>query len=857
MKLPKTYEPAKYESDIYALWEQSGAFQPSNGRGATPFSTIMPPPNANAGLHVGHATFMYPDIIARYRRLKGDSVLYLPGADHAGFETWVVYEKKLELEGKTRFDFSREELYKQVWDFVQANKTTFNSQFRMLGLSTDWTRFTFTLDDKVVKTAYSVFKRLWDDKLIYRGERIVNYCTFHGTSFSDIEVVYKEEVGKLYYTAFPLADGSGELVVASTRPETKVGQAALMVNPGDKRYAQFVGKMVNQPLVPNSPIKIIADDYVDSDFGTGVVTVTPGHSQDDFEIAKKHGLPIVELITHEGKMSDNVPKQFRGLTVLEARKAIAEALEKGGFTRKVEEYTHKVGKCYKCDTVIEPLIRDQWFVSMKPLAAEAIKALEAGEITFYPATKKKAALNYLKGIKDWNISRQIAWGIPIPAYQNTSDPADWIFNEDASEESIKIGDKTYRRDPDVFDTWFSSGQWPYITTGYPGSDDFKKFYPNTLMEVGSDLLYQWVSRMIMLGLYTTKKVPFKTVYMHGMVVDEHGQKMSKSRGNAVDVLEALKTYGADAMRMGLCLGHTAGANQPFASAKMLAGRNFANKLWNMARFVEDKLGESPVDSPEPQTIADHWVLSKLQQGEQAISEALDTYRIGEAYDELYHLVWDDIADWYLEASKVTASSGVLKFVLESILKLAHPFAPFVTETIWQTIHGDDKTNLLISSDWPKIDQKINKESVEQFDLLRGVVSEVRFITTALQVSKTSLYFKNAPLLTANAELVMRLGRLNKVQEVEAGKGMHLTQTPLDAWLDINNQSAHSYLRKLDDAKDEKTASITRLEARLSNKSYVKNAPDKVVDETKDQLASEKALLDKLKTEIATFQNLAQ
>ncbi len=857
MNLPKTYEPAKYESDIYALWEQSGAFQPSDNRGAKPFSTIMPPPNANAGLHVGHATFMYPDIIARYRRLKGDSVLYLPGADHAGFETWVVYEKKLAAEGKTRFDFSREELYRQVWQFVQANKATFDSQFRMLGLSTDWTRFTFTLDDKVVKTAYSVFKRLWDDKLIYRGERIVNYCTFHGTSFSDIEVVYKEEVGKLYYTAFPLTDGSGELVVASVRPETKVGQAALMVNPNDERYKQYIGKEVNQPLVPNTPIKVIADDYVDPAFGTGVVTVTPGHDPNDFEIAKKNGLPIIELITYEGKMSDNVPEQFRGLTVLEARKAVADELEKGGFIRKVEDYTHKVGKCYKCGTDIEPLIRDQWFVSMKPLAEKAIKALDDGEITFYPATKKKAALNYLKGIKDWNISRQIAWGIPIPAYQNVEDPKDWIFNEDVSVETIEVDGKTYKRDPDVFDTWFSSGQWPYVTTGYPDGNDFEKFYPNTLMEVGTDLLYQWVSRMIMLGLYTTKQVPFKTVYMHGMVVDSKGQKMSKSKGNVVDIMGALQTYGSDGVRMGLCLGSTAGSNQPFADSKMLAGRNFANKLWNMARFVEDKLGDSKVEAPEPQTIADHWVLSKLQHSERMISSALDSYKIGEAYDVLYHLVWDDIADWYLEASKVTTSPGVLKFVLESILKMAHPFAPFVTETIWQTIHGNDKSNLLISSEWPKVDQKVDNEAVEQFELLRGVVSEVRFITTALQVSKPSLYFRDAPFLTANAELVIKLGRLTKVQEVEDGKGMHLTQTPLDAWLDISNQSAHSYLRKLDDSKDEKTASIARLEARLNNKSYVKNAPAEVVDETKLQLESEKALLDKLKTEIATFQNLTQ
>lgn len=853
MKLPKAYEPNRYESDIYALWERAGAFVPKEDKSAKPYSMVMPPPNANAGLHVGHASFMYADILARYHRLVGDSVLYLPGADHAGFETWVVYEKKLNQEGKTRFDFSREELYQQVWDFVQQNKTTFDSQFRMLGLSTDWNRFTFTLDDKVVSTAYRVFKKLWDDGLVYRGERIVNYCTHHGTSFSDIEVVYEEEKGKLYYTAYPLADGSGEVVVASSRPETKVGQSALMVNPNDKRYKHLIGAIVNQPLVPDVPIKIIADDYVDPDFGTGVVTVTPGHDPNDFEIARKHDLPIIELITHEGLMSQNVPERFRGMTVMEARKAVAEALDEAGYLRKVEDYTHKVGKCYKCGTVIEPLVGEQWFVRMRPLADAAEKAIRAGKITFYPKTKASVLLNYLKDIRDWNISRQIAWGIPIPAFQNIDNPDDWIFDERVDEQLITVGNKTYRRDPDVFDTWFSSGQWPYVTLGWPDNDDFTRYYPNSVMETGTDLLYQWVARMIMLGLYVTGKEPFETVYMHGMIVDEKGQKMSKSKGNVVDVMEAINTYGADAVRMGLTLGHTAGSNQPFGAPKFVAARNFANKLWNIARYVEDKMGDEALTSRvEPNTAADHWVLSKLQQNADLISEHLNAYRIGEAYDALYHFVWDDVADWYIEGSKTNLNLPLLSFVLESILTIAHPFAPFVTEAIWQTLHSDDDT-MLITGSWPQVPKADQKRAAE-FEEIKTIVTEVRYIVTALQAQQPSLYFSDAPFIAENAELIRKLAKLARVAEVESGKGMHLTTTKHDAWLDIDISSAQGYIDKLTDDRTSREASISRLTARLANKAYTENAPKEIVAQTRQQLAEEKTLLEKLEKELSQFRS---
>ncbi|MBX4199721.1 class I tRNA ligase family protein, partial [Candidatus Saccharibacteria bacterium] len=408
MKLPKTYEPAQYEADIYNLWERNEAFKPIDRGGEGYFSLDLPPPNANGDLHMGHAlTVAIEDSLMRYHRMQGRAALYVPGADHAGFETWVVYEKKLNEQGRSRFDFSREELYQQVWDFVQANKHSFEAQLRALGGSLDWTKFTFTLDKKVVDTSYNTFQKMWHDKLIYRGKRIVNFCTFHGTSFSDIEVIHEEEDTKLWHIAYPLTDGSGEVVIATTRPETKLGQSALMVHPKDDRYKHLIGKEVTQPLVPDSPIPIIADDYVEMEFGTGVVTVTPGHDPNDFEVAGRHNLPIIELITPEGKMSDAVPEPFRGLTVSEARKAVDEALNKAGYLRKVEPYHHSIGKCYKCGTPIEPLVREQWFVSMRPLAERAAKAIEDNKITFYPASKKGQTLRYLTEVRDWNISRQI------------------------------------------------------------------------------------------------------------------------------------------------------------------------------------------------------------------------------------------------------------------------------------------------------------------------------------------------------------------------------------------------------------------------------------------------------------------
>ncbi|MGF7229113.1 MAG: valine--tRNA ligase [Candidatus Saccharibacteria bacterium] len=843
MKLSKIYEPNQYETDIYALWEKSQAFTPS-GEGKS-FSVVMPPPNANANAHLGHElTVALEDIAVRYQRLRGKRALLLPGADHAGFETQAVYEKHLAKEGKSRFDFSREELYTQIYDFVDKNRNNFEGQLRRMGVGCDWSRFTFTLDQKIVDRAYATFKKMWDEGLIYRGERLVNYCTFHGTGFADIEVEHKEEKGHLWYIRYDLTDGSGSLTVATTRPETLFGDTAVAIHPDDKRHAKFIGKTVKLPLT-NREIPVIADDFVEIAFGTGAVKITPAHDPNDYEAGKRHDLPMITVITNEGTMASTVPEAYRGLPVLEAREAAVAALKEQGFLIKTEEYMHSVGHCYKCGTVIQPLLKDQWFIDMQPLAEPAIKALRAGKIAFYPETKQEQLVTYLKNLRDWNISRQIAWGIPIPAFQNVDDPDDWIYNEQVDQEIIILEGKTYRRDPDVFDTWFSSSSWPYATLNYgdPESSDFKDFYPLNLMETGGEILYPWVSRMVMLGLYVTGEIPFKAVYIHGYVMAEDGSKMSKSVGNVVDPMPVIEKYGSDALRIGIVASRAPAVNRGYDSRKVEDGRNFCNKLWNVARYIEDKTSHHHVDASaiEVANDVDHWMLSKLQQSTTAIATALDEYRFAEAYDMLYHFVWDDFADWYIEASKATSNSNLLAFALESILKLAHPFAPFVTETIWQTLSWQNDT-LLATSSWPAI-PAYDAQRAAAFEGIKDVITEVRSMMKNIGINTAGLTYRNAAAIGENAELVKRLARVTALEEITSeGRGLKLTQSAFACWLDIDEETAARYREKLaEQAKDEQAA-VKRLEARLGNASYVEHAPAHVVAETRLQLEESKKRL---------------
>lgn len=844
MKLPKVYEPNQYEPTIYALWEASGAFAPT-GQGE-PFSVIMPPPNANGNLHIGHALDMnLKDILARYHRMKGRDVAYIPGADHAGFETWVVYEKELAKQGKSRFDFSREKLYQQVWDFVSMKRGDMELQLRALGTSASWDDLVFTLDEKVISTVYDTFKKLWDDELIYRGERIVNYCTTHQTSFADIEVEHREEHDSLWSIAYPMLDRVGEIVVATTRPETLLGDTAIAVHPEDPRYKGLIGQRVLIPVIKRE-IPIVADEAVEREFGTGAVKVTPAHDPTDYEIGQRHNLESISVIGHDGLMTPAAGEQFAGLESLEARKRLLAALQAEDAVRDTKDLSHAVGHCYKCGTRIQPLLKDQWFLSVRPLAERAKDAIEAGEITFVPASKGKLVIQYLDKLRDWNLSRQIPWGIPIPAFQNVSDEADWIFDERVDQPVIEVDGKTYRREEDTFDTWFSSGQWPYIVTDALEDDGkLKRFYPTDVMETGSDLLDRWVARMIMLGLYRTEQVPFRTVYMHGMVLDERGQKMSKSKGNVINPMEIVASYGSDALRLGVIASRSAGQNQAFSTAKVVAGRNFCNKLWNMARFIEPHL-ESTTGSAEPKSIADHWVVKRLELARQGIEDLLVDYRFAEASDIVYHTVWDDVADWYLEASKHETNPSLLGWVLETCLSLAHPFAPFVTEAIWTTLERD--TALLISRPWPT-PKAYDDIAAAQFEQLQALITEARFVAGELPGGKQTLLFENDSLIGDNTELVAKLAKLAAVSYTDQPKGLRLAVPNREAWLQMTPEVLYEHQSKLETRLAETRQRIESLKGRLANESYVAQAPPRVVEETRTQLTEQETLAERLRREL--------
>jgi valyl-tRNA synthetase len=848
MNLPKAYDPNKYEPNIYAMWETSGAFA-AKGTG-DPYSIVMPPPNANGNLHIGHAlSFQLEDLLVRYHRMKGRDAILIPGADHAGFETWVVYEKELQKQGKSRFDFSREQLYSQVWDFVEQQRGNMELQLRALGVGASWKDLVFTLDEKVTRTAYDTFKKLWDEGSIYRGERIVNYCTVHQTSFADIEVEHKTEKGTLWKIAYPSLDRITEIVVATTRPETIFGDVAIAVHPDDERYKALIGTNVLLPLTDRE-IPVIADEYVDPAFGTGALKVTPAHDPNDFEVGERHNLPQLQVIDFDGTMI-NTPAQFAGLNFEEARKKVLAALEAQEFRRGEEPIEHAVGHCYKCGSVIQPLIKDQWFISMKPIAARAKKALEANEVTFTPDSKRLAVIQYLDTIRDWNLSRQIPWGIPIPAFQNEADPDDWIYDERIDEDHIVVNGATYKRETDTFDTWFSSGQWPFITTDYLDKGELSRFYPNSVMETGADILYPWVARMIMLGLKVTGQVPFKHVYLHGLVLDENGQKMSKSRGNVINPMDAIAEYGSDALRLGVIASRSAGQNQAFSTSKVVAGRNFCNKLWNIARFTEDKIGEGyrPV-TPEPLSLADHWIVRELNQTAETIDSLLENYRFAEAAETIYHTIWSSVADWFIESSKQSTNPALMAHVLDTCLKLAHPFAPFVTETIWQTLSWHD--DMLINQSWPT-PLPYDDIAAAEFERLQKLVSEVRFVTSELPGNKKyTLLYESDALIADNSELIRHLAKLGSVQRADAPQGLRLAASGREAWLDIDEETRYEHQAKLEVRLAEARQLIKMLTSRLGNENYVQKAPPALVEESQKLLGETTELIEKLELELASF-----
>ncbi|MCR4275594.1 MAG: valine--tRNA ligase [Candidatus Wolfebacteria bacterium] len=766
-KFNKPYDPSETEEKIYKKWEKSGYFapeahQPMAGN-PKPFCIIMPPPNANGSLHLGHALMTtLEDIMIRYKRMRGFKTLWLPGADHAGFETQVVYEKKLEKEGRSRFQIPREKLWQEIWDFTQANKVVMEEQLKRLGASCDWSRKKFTLDKDIIEKTQDTFIQMHKEGLIYRGNRLVNWCVKHQTGLSELETKHEERTDALYYIKY------GPITVATVRPETIFGDTAVAVNPKDKRYKDLIGKEIEVDVaVGKINLKVIADKVVDIEFGTGAVKVTPAHDQTDFEIWQRHKEEIEgpkEVINHLGRIDlknyfpkNEVYEKLQGLKVLEARKVIVEELQKKGLIEKIDnDYKHDVSLCYKCSNILEPRLMSQWFVKMEPLAKPAIKAVEKGDIKFIPTRFKKVYFHWLKNIRDWNISRQIVWGIPIPAWfcldeiakkgllpQKEIEPdqslTHWRKWLDFSTKPVFIGRNPPKKcpgcgkndliqDPDVFDTWFSSGQWPFLTLGFEESEspskskiksqksklsDYEQFYPTDVMETGWDILFFWVARMVMLGLYKTKKVPFKHVYLHGLVRDKDKQKMSKSKGNVIDPLGIVNEYGADALRMALIIGNTPGNDLAFSEEKVRGYRNFANKIWQASRFVlmntprtnlhefNHKLTRIKLSAYDKKRLKEFESLKK------SVTKEMDSFKFYIAGEKIYHYFWHTFADKIIEESKERlngedakekqSAQFILLEILTGSLKLLHPFMPFITEEIYQYLPGKIKKTLMVEN----------------------------------------------------------------------------------------------------------------------------------------------------------------
>ena len=706
--MDKIYNNKNVEEKIYKEWEEKGFFRPEINPKGKPYCIILPPPNANGNLHFGHAMMSLEDILIRYHRMKGESALFLPGADHAGFETQFVFEKKLQAEGKSRFDYKRENLYQMIWDYVMKNKTNMEDQLRKLGFSLDWSREKFPLDKDIIELVYKTFKKMSDDGLVYRGDRLVNYCTHDGTSFSDLEVVYEERKNPLYYIKY------GPLVLATTRPETKFGDTAVAVHPDDKRYKKYINKELEiETVLGKAKIKVVADKMVDPDFGTGVVKITPAHDFDDFEVAKRHNLPMVQVINYDGRMNEKAGK-FAGLYIKQARKAVVEEMQKKGLIDHIdEEYTHRIGLCYKCKNPIEPLPLEQWYIKVEKLTKEAIKVVKDGKIKFYPKNFEKRYFQWMENLKDWNISRQVVWGIRIPAWQ-CLECGEWIVTEgEEPKECLKCKGSKLKQDEDTFDTWFSSGQWPIVTLKTDKEGDFGKFYPTSVMETGYDILPAWVSRMIMLGVYLENKVPFKDVVLHGLVNDPFGKKMSKSKGNVVNPLEIVDQYGADALRFALVYGTALGNDQLLSYSKLQAMRNFSNKLWNMGRFIEMQQAQNSefkiqknltTEQLKNFTIHknDRLMIEKTERLVKEITRLLDKYDFNHAAQNLYDFTWHDFADIYIEDVKKRIdydSFNILTTSYLTLLKLLHPFMPFITEEIHKQLWKTE--DYLIISSWPK------------------------------------------------------------------------------------------------------------------------------------------------------------
>ncbi|MGC8820840.1 MAG: valine--tRNA ligase [Fervidobacterium sp.] len=845
MEIGTRYDPKNIEMKWYKHWLEKKYFTP---RGTGPkYSIVIPPPNITGRIHMGHAlNITIQDILSRYKRMQGFDVLWLPGEDHAGIATQTAVEKFLATQGKSKREFTREEFLKIVWDWADKYRNEIKSQIMSIGASVDWSRERFTLDEGLSKAVRKVFAELYKKGLIYKGKYIVNWCHRCGTVLSDEEVEYHEEDGALYYIKYPLKGEDNHIIIATTRPETMLGDTAIAVHPSDERYKQYVGKIAIIPIVGRE-IPIIADSYVDPSFGTGALKVTPAHDPNDYLIGQRHNLPFVDIFDENIVINENGGK-FRGLTAEQARKAVIEELEAQGYLVKLEKIKHSVGRCYRCDTVVEPRLLDQWFVSMKPLAKRAIESVENDEVKFVPERWKKVYLNWMYEIRDWCISRQLWWGHRIPVWQ-CQDCGHYNVSEEEPQKCEKCGSTNLKQDEDVLDTWFSSALWPFSTLGWPEKTaDLERYYPTDVLVTGFDIIFFWVARMIMMGYEFMNEKPFSEVYIHQLVRDKYGRKMSKSLGNGIDPLEVIDEYGSDPMRFTLAILAAQGRDLKLDVRFFDTYKKFANKIWNATRFVLMNL-----DDFEKQEIrisklklVDKWILSRLQKTMGKVTNALDNYDFNVAAGEIYNFFWDELCDWYIEAVKNRLKTedrkvvqNVLVYVLDMSLRLLHPFMPFLTEELWTKLPTSSES--IVIAKWPSVDTGLIDEiSEERFreimDIIRGI-RNVRAEVNVPQATKVEVFVKGE-LLDEEKEYVKFLANVENITFVDSRPDLSATAyvsmhnevyVSLGALIDINSEVAR--LRK----KVEKLkADMEKFSKKLEDENFVRNAPEDVVEETKEK-----------------------
>lgn len=867
--LPKAYEPSQVEDKWYRFWMERGYFKPRTDSEQEPFTIIMPPPNVTGELHLGHAlTAALEDIMTRWHRMKGAPALWLPGVDHAGIAAQVVVERMLAKENKTKYDLGREAFTERMWQWANSCRDTIRSQHMRLGASCDWDREVFTLDDGPSKAVRTTFKSLYDQGLIYRGERIINWCPRCHTAISDLEVDHKDLSGHLWHIKYPLLDEPDKyVIVATTRPETMLGDTAVAVNPDDERYKALVGGKLKLPLMERE-IPIVADDIVDMSFGSGAVKTTPAHDQTDFDIAQRHGLPLVNIFDQDAKMNDNAGR-FAGMDRYTARKLVVEELDKLGLLVKVEDYGHSVGHCQRCATVAEPTASHQWFVKMAPLAEPAIAAVKNGEIQILPERFTRVYLNWLENIRDWCISRQLWWGHRIPVWY-CEECGQTIVSIETPAACPGCRSSKLEQDPDVLDTWFSSGLWPHSTLGWPDdTDDLRRFYPTSVMETGYDILFFWVARMITMGLHNTGKVPFRTVYLHGLIRDEKGEKMSKVKGNVLNPLALIDQYGTDALRFGITTGNSPGNDIKLSLNRLEAGRNFANKLFNAARFVIGYLDKSDISPVEMKNLPaeDRWILSRLARATGQVEDFMGDFQFGEAERTIHDFVWGEFCDWYIELVKGRMQSGeglsplpVLLKVLDNSLRLLHPFMPFVTEEIWQHLRPYllGVPDSIMIAEYPQAEREVEDSAAEDFiGGLTEVVKSIRNVRAEHKVEAgrwipAELYAgPKAKELEPYRGVIETLSRArplsiigDRVQAESDDERLVLVLKdaelvlPLSGMIDRQAEAARA-------AKElaEVESQVERLSAMLSKESFVSKAPEKVVAKERAKL---EALEDKLK-----------